>query len=111
MAYAKWIGGAVGWALGGPIGGVMGYWLGKMFSDDSLAMDGGMPGGAGTGLRLRTFLSRASANFARCFAPGSGFKISKAAVAAARHTRPATAKRLLEVRVEVVSPGCSIIFA
>lgn len=49
MAYAKWIGGAVGWALGGPIGGVMGYWLGKMFSDDSLAMDGGMPGGAGTG--------------------------------------------------------------
>ena len=41
MGYAKWIGGAVGWALGGPIGGVMGYWLGKMFSDDSLAMDGG----------------------------------------------------------------------
>ena len=52
MAYAKWIGGAVGWALGGPIGGVMGYWLGKMFSDDSLAMDGEMPGGtrhAGSG--------------------------------------------------------------
>ena len=46
MGYAKWIGGAVGWALGGPIGGVMGYWLGKMFSDDSLAMDGaGTPGG------------------------------------------------------------------
>ena len=42
MGYAKWIGGAVGWALGGPIGGVMGYWLGKMFSDDSLAMDGGL---------------------------------------------------------------------
>ena len=41
MAYAKWIGGAVGWALGGPIGGVLGYWLGKMFSDDSLAMDAG----------------------------------------------------------------------
>ena len=41
MGYAKWIGGAVGWALGGPIGGVMGYWLGKMFSDDSLAMEGG----------------------------------------------------------------------
>lgn len=39
MGYAKWIGGAVGWALGGPIGGVMGYWLGKMFSDDSLARD------------------------------------------------------------------------
>ena len=41
MGYAKWIGGAVGWALGGPIGGVLGYWLGKMFSDDSLAMDAG----------------------------------------------------------------------
>ncbi|MDG1674957.1 MAG: TerB family tellurite resistance protein [Flavobacteriales bacterium] len=41
MAYAKWIGGAVGWALGGLICGVMGYWLGKMFSDDSLAMDAG----------------------------------------------------------------------
>ena len=41
MGYSKWIGGAVGWALGGPIGGVMGYWLGKMFSDDSLAMDAG----------------------------------------------------------------------
>ena len=48
MGYAKWIGGAVGWALGGPIGGVMGYWLGKMFSDDSLAMDG-----AGTPVALK----------------------------------------------------------
>ena len=45
MGYAKWIGGAVGWALGGPIGGVMGYWLGKMFSDDSLAMDTGATNG------------------------------------------------------------------
>lgn len=45
MSYTKWIGGAVGWALGGPIGGVLGYWLGKMFSDDSLAMDGGAAGG------------------------------------------------------------------
>ena len=45
MSYTKWIGGAVGWALGGPIGGVLGYWLGKMFSDDSLAMDGGAGGG------------------------------------------------------------------
>ena len=34
MSYTKWIGGAVGWALGGPIGGVLGYWLGKMFSGD-----------------------------------------------------------------------------
>ena len=49
MGYSKWIGGAVGWALGGPIGGVMGYWLGKMFSDDSLSVDGRMPGGTGAG--------------------------------------------------------------
>lgn len=51
MGYAKWIGGAVGWALGGPIGGVMGYWLGKMFSDDSLSMEGAnqvQPGRRGT---------------------------------------------------------------
>ena len=41
MGYAKWIGGAVGWALGGPSRGVMGFWLRERFSDDSLAMDGG----------------------------------------------------------------------
>ncbi|HCL46077.1 MAG TPA: molecular chaperone DjlA, partial [Flavobacteriales bacterium] len=35
MGYAKWIGGAVGWALGGPIGGVMGYWLREKVLGDS----------------------------------------------------------------------------
>ncbi len=29
--YAKWIGGALGWAFDGPIGGILGYALGSMF--------------------------------------------------------------------------------
>lgn len=66
MGYAKWIGGAVGWALGGPIGGVMGYWLGKMFSDDSLARDDGyqtMGGKEPRGTRNQTRQTR-SGDFA-----------------------------------------------
>ena len=66
MDYAKWIGGAVGWALGGPIGGVMGYWLGKMFSDDSLARDDGhqtMGGKQPRGTRNQTRQTR-SGDFA-----------------------------------------------
>lgn len=45
MAYSKWIGGAVGWALGGPVGGILGYWLGKMVADDSLSVEGASPMG------------------------------------------------------------------
>ena len=66
MGYAKWSGGAVGWALGGPIGGVMGYWLGKMFSDDSLARDDGhqtMGGKQPRGTRNQTRQTR-SGDFA-----------------------------------------------
>ena len=66
MGYAKWIGGAVGWALGGPIGGVMGYWLGKMFSDDSLSRDDGhqtMGGKQPRGTRNQTRQTR-SGDFA-----------------------------------------------
>ena len=61
MGYAKWIGGAVGWALGGPIGGVMGYWLGKMFSDDSLSMEsaGTLGGPKGRGGRNQGRSTRA----------------------------------------------------
>ena len=29
--YGKWVGGALGWALGGPIGALLGYQVGKMF--------------------------------------------------------------------------------
>ncbi len=48
--YAKYIGGALGWALGGPIGAIMGYAFGSMVADKSLSMEGGpqqrsMPGG------------------------------------------------------------------
>lgn len=45
MAYSKWIGGAVGWALGGPVGGILGYWLGKMVAEDSLSTEGAFPMG------------------------------------------------------------------
>ena len=66
MGYAKWIGGAVGWALGGPIGGVMGYWLGKMFSDDSLSIEGGA--GAAQGRQGRGFQRHARPTLAGDFA-------------------------------------------
>lgn len=32
-SYAKWIGGGLGWAFGGPIGGILGFAFGKMFED------------------------------------------------------------------------------
>ena len=66
MGYAKWIGGAVGWALGGPIGGVMGYWLGKMFSDDSLSIEDGA--GAAQGRQGRGFQRHARPTRAGDFA-------------------------------------------
>lgn len=31
MSYGKWIGGALGWASGGPLGGIIGFALGAMF--------------------------------------------------------------------------------
>ncbi len=45
--YAKWVGGGLGWAFGGPIGGILGYVLGSMFQGQQ-AMGGrsfrpGMP--------------------------------------------------------------------
>lgn len=40
MSYTKWIGGALGWALGGPIGGILGYAFGSMMADKSLSMEG-----------------------------------------------------------------------
>jgi len=32
-SYAKWVGGGLGWAFGGPIGGILGFAFGKMFED------------------------------------------------------------------------------
>lgn len=31
MGAIKWIGGVLGWALGGPLGGILGFFVGKMF--------------------------------------------------------------------------------
>jgi DnaJ like chaperone protein len=42
--YAKWIGGGLGWAFGGPIGGILGFAFGKMFED----MKGGQGGQIGS---------------------------------------------------------------
>jgi DnaJ like chaperone protein len=41
--YGAWIGGAIGWAFGGPIGAVMGFAFGKMFSGGSLSQSGKNP--------------------------------------------------------------------
>lgn len=37
MSFAKWIGGALGWAVGGPIGGLLGFAFGYIVDDQSLA--------------------------------------------------------------------------
>jgi DnaJ like chaperone protein len=38
--YSKWIGGALGWALGGPIGGLLGFAFGSMMGKDSTTQQG-----------------------------------------------------------------------
>ncbi len=38
--YGKWVGGALGWAFGGPIGAALGFFMGMMFDDNSMAKDG-----------------------------------------------------------------------
>jgi DnaJ like chaperone protein len=40
--YAKWVGGGLGWAFGGPIGGILGFMMGSMFV-------GGSSNGVNTG--------------------------------------------------------------
>ena len=42
--YAKWVGGGLGWAFGGPIGGVLGFMLGSMFNGGNGANRGYRPG-------------------------------------------------------------------
>jgi DnaJ like chaperone protein len=37
--YTKWIGGALGWALGGPIGGILGFAFGSMVDDKSFTQN------------------------------------------------------------------------
>jgi DnaJ like chaperone protein len=56
--YGSWIGGAIGWAFGGPIGAVMGFAFGKMFSDGSLSREG-----AGTASASRNRQSTQAGDF------------------------------------------------
>jgi DnaJ like chaperone protein len=37
MKYAKWIGGGIGWALGGPIGGILGFAFGSIVDDKAFS--------------------------------------------------------------------------
>jgi len=53
MSYAKWIGGVLGWAMGGPIGGVIGFALGSIADDKTFTgqpnqRTQGQPGGGGS---------------------------------------------------------------
>lgn len=43
MSFGKWIGGALGWAVGGPIGGILGFAIGAMVADNSLSVEKGNP--------------------------------------------------------------------
>lgn len=44
MAFGKWIGGALGWSLGGPVGAFLGFALGSMFDSSSTITEEGRSG-------------------------------------------------------------------
>ena len=50
--YGKWIGGGLGWAVGGPVGAIMGFMLGSLFDNTKVVTDFGK--GATTGKRYHT---------------------------------------------------------
>ncbi|MDP6908763.1 MAG: DnaJ domain-containing protein [Flavobacteriales bacterium] len=55
VKYAKWLGGTLGWAFGGPIGALLGFTLGSMFdSAGGDIMDWGDPQSSTGGRRVRT---------------------------------------------------------
>lgn len=54
MKYGKWVGGALGWAFGGPIGGALGFFMGMMFDDNTMAQDGQRVEGRNARYRHRT---------------------------------------------------------
>lgn len=37
--FGKWVGGALGWAFGGPVGAALGFFVGMMFDDNSLSKE------------------------------------------------------------------------
>ena len=45
MSYGKWIGGAAGWAMGGPIGALLGFALGSIVDDKSFSKNAKRVGG------------------------------------------------------------------
>ena len=44
MKYAKWIGGTIGWAMGGPIGALVGFSLGALW--DGATFEGSLKAGS-----------------------------------------------------------------
>jgi DnaJ like chaperone protein len=44
--FAKWLGGTLGWALGGPVGGIIGFALGAIVDNTNVSVQTGTGGGA-----------------------------------------------------------------
>lgn len=55
--YAKWIGGGLGWALGGPIGALLGFAIGSMVDETQVQIQKGEPGFSGQRYRHHTTTS------------------------------------------------------
>jgi len=49
MGFAKWIGGGLGWAFGGPLGAIIGYGLGSLFDNAAGGLKQLPPGQTGGG--------------------------------------------------------------
>lgn len=54
MGYGKWIGGVLGWAVGGPIGGILGFAFGSIFEDNTLSVEKGQSKSRGSYRRHQT---------------------------------------------------------
>lgn len=57
--FAKWIGGGLGWALGGPIGAILGFALGSLLDDTQISV---YTGGASSGGGARPAFQRGAVN-------------------------------------------------
>lgn len=49
--FGKWLGGALGWAFGGPVGAALGFFVGMMYDDNSLSSDNTVEGRQGEDYR------------------------------------------------------------
>lgn len=52
--YGKWIGGGLGWAIGGPIGALLGFAIGSMVDETKVSIQKGASGFTDTSYRHRT---------------------------------------------------------